>query len=39
MNSRFDERVLNGMSVFSAIVRSGSFAGAAEALNMSQPGG
>lgn len=34
----FDERVLNGMSVLAAIARSGSFAGAAKALNMSQPG-
>jgi DNA-binding transcriptional LysR family regulator len=34
----FDERVLNGMSVLAAIVRSGSFAGAGKALNMSQPG-
>jgi DNA-binding transcriptional LysR family regulator len=35
---RFDERILNGMSVFTAIVDSGSFAAAAEVLNMSQPG-
>jgi DNA-binding transcriptional LysR family regulator len=34
----FDERLLNGMSVLAAIVDSGSFVGAGEALNMSQPG-
>ncbi|WCE06286.1 LysR family transcriptional regulator [Pseudoxanthomonas sp. JBR18] len=34
----FDERVLNGMGVLSAIVDCGSFAAAAEALDMSQPG-
>jgi DNA-binding transcriptional LysR family regulator len=34
----FDERLLNGMSAFSAVVRNGSFARAGEALNMSQPG-
>jgi DNA-binding transcriptional LysR family regulator len=35
---RFDERVLNGMSVFTTIVESGSFAAAADVLAMSQPG-
>ena len=35
---RFDERVLNGMSVFAAIVAAGSFAAAGELLDMSQPG-
>src|SRR5947208_5177302 len=34
----FDERILNGISVLSAIVHSGSFAAAGKALNMSQPG-
>lgn len=34
----FDERMLNGMSVLSAIVDGGSFAAAAEALDMSPPG-
>jgi DNA-binding transcriptional LysR family regulator len=34
----FDERTLNGMSVLAAVANSGSFAAAAEALNMSQPG-
>jgi DNA-binding transcriptional LysR family regulator len=34
----FDERVLNGMGVLSAIVDSGSFAGAGEILDMSQSG-
>lgn len=34
----FDERLMNGMSVLAAIVDSGSFVGAGEALNMSQPG-
>ncbi len=34
----FDERILNGMSVLAAVANSGSFAAAAEALNMSQPG-
>ncbi|HEV7835613.1 MAG TPA: LysR family transcriptional regulator [Caballeronia sp.] len=34
----FDERMLNGMGVLSAIVDSGSFAAASEALNMSQSG-
>ena len=32
MNTRFDERVLNGMSVFAAIVAAGSFAAAGELL-------
>jgi DNA-binding transcriptional LysR family regulator len=36
--SRFDERVLNGMSVFTAVVATGSFAAAGEQLDMSQPG-
>ncbi|QGZ65304.1 LysR family transcriptional regulator [Paraburkholderia acidisoli] len=34
----FDERVLNGMGVMTAIVDSGSFASAAERLDMSQSG-
>ncbi|MBN3851777.1 LysR family transcriptional regulator [Paraburkholderia sp. Ac-20340] len=34
----FDERILNGMGVLTAIVDSGSFAGAAERLDMSQSG-
>jgi DNA-binding transcriptional LysR family regulator len=34
----FDERLLKGMGVVSAIVDSGSFAGAGEALDMSQSG-
>lgn len=34
----FDERMLNGMSVLTAIVDGGSFAAAGEALDMSQPG-
>ena len=34
----FDERVVNGISVLSAIVDSGSFARAGEILNMSQSG-
>lgn len=34
----FDERLLNGMSVFTAIVDSGSFAAAGERLGMSQSG-
>lgn len=34
----FDERVLNGMGVLSAIVDSGSFAAASETLDMSQSG-
>jgi DNA-binding transcriptional LysR family regulator len=36
--SRFDERVLNGMSVFAAIVDAGSFAAAGGRLDMSQSG-
>jgi len=38
MNQNLDERILNGMSVFAAIVQCGSFAGAGKALNMSQSG-
>jgi molybdenum-dependent DNA-binding transcriptional regulator ModE len=38
MNQNFDERITNGMSIFAAIVRCGSFAGAGKALNMSQSG-
>lgn len=34
----FDERILNGMSVFAAVVDGGSFAAASEALDMSPPG-
>ena len=34
----FDERTVNGIGVLAAVVRSGSFAAAATALNMSQPG-
>lgn len=34
----FDERILNGMGVLSAIIDSGSFAGAGEMLDMSQSG-
>ncbi|WP_188796929.1 LysR family transcriptional regulator [Dyella nitratireducens] len=34
----FDERLLNGMGVLCAVVDTGSFAGAGEALDMSQPG-
>ena len=34
----FDERIVNGISVLSAIVDSGSFAGAADILDMSQSG-
>lgn len=34
----FDERFLNGIGVLAAIVRNGSFAGAGQALHMSQPG-
>jgi DNA-binding transcriptional LysR family regulator len=34
----FDERVVNGISVLSAIVDSGTFAAAGEVLNMSQSG-
>lgn len=36
--SGFDERTLAGLRVFFAVVESGSFAGAGEALDMSQPG-
>ena len=36
--ARFDERMLNGMSVFAAIVQARSFAAAGDLLNMSQPG-
>jgi DNA-binding transcriptional LysR family regulator len=35
---RFDERMLNGIGVFAAIVDAGSFAAAGERLDMSQPG-
>jgi molybdenum-dependent DNA-binding transcriptional regulator ModE len=38
MNQNVDERILNGMSAFAAIVQCGSFAGAGKALNMSQSG-
>ena len=38
MNKNLDERTMNGMSVFAAIVQRGSFAGAGKALNMSQSG-
>ncbi|WP_266181832.1 LysR family transcriptional regulator [Dyella humicola] len=34
----FDERMLNGMSVFAAVVDSGSFAAAGDVLDMSPPG-
>lgn len=34
----FDERILNGMGVLSAIIDSGSFAGAGDILDMSQSG-
>jgi DNA-binding transcriptional LysR family regulator len=34
----FDERILNGIGALAAVVRNGSFAAAATALNMSQPG-
>jgi DNA-binding transcriptional LysR family regulator len=36
--ARFDERMLNGTGVFSAIVQARSFAAAGDLLNMSQPG-
>jgi DNA-binding transcriptional LysR family regulator len=36
--ARFDERMLNGMGVFAAIVQARSFAAAGDLLNMSQPG-
>jgi DNA-binding transcriptional LysR family regulator len=35
---RFDDRALNGLSVFAAVVRSGNFAIAGKSLNMSQSG-
>jgi DNA-binding transcriptional LysR family regulator len=35
---RFDDRVLNGLGVMAAVVRSGSFAVAGKSLNMSQSG-
>ena len=38
MNQNVDERILNGMSAFAAIVQCGSFAGAGKVLNMSQSG-
>jgi DNA-binding transcriptional LysR family regulator len=38
MNQNVDERILNGMSAFAAIIQCGSFAGAGKALNMSQSG-
>ncbi len=38
MNQTPDERTMNGMSVFAAIVQCGSFAGAGKTLNMSQSG-
>src|ERR1700731_3440461 len=38
MDMAFDERMLNGMGVLSAIVDCGSFAGAAERLRRSQSG-
>jgi DNA-binding transcriptional LysR family regulator len=38
MMTRFDERMLNGMGVFAAIVQARSFAAAGDLLNMSQPG-
>jgi DNA-binding transcriptional LysR family regulator len=38
MFTSFDERILNGMGVLSAIVDSGSFAEASELLSMSQSG-
>src|SRR5579863_1358835 len=34
----FNERILNGISVFAAIVDAGTFAAAGERLGMSQPG-
>jgi DNA-binding transcriptional LysR family regulator len=34
----FDERMLNGMSVLAAVVSNGSFASAADAMNLSPPG-
>jgi DNA-binding transcriptional LysR family regulator len=38
MNQNLDERITNGMNIFAAIVRCGSFAGAGKALKMSQSG-
>jgi hypothetical protein len=38
MNKSLDERILNGTSILAAIVQCGSFAGAGNALNISQPG-
>jgi DNA-binding transcriptional LysR family regulator len=35
---RFDERLVNGMSVMAAVVEAKSFVGAAKALDMTQPG-
>ena len=35
---RFDDRVVNGLGVLAAVVRSGSFAVAGKSLNMSQSG-
>ena len=36
--SAFNERILNGISVFAAIVDAGTFAAAGDRLGMSQPG-
>jgi hypothetical protein len=36
--ARFDERMLNGMGVFAAIVQARSFAAAGDLLEMSRPG-
>jgi DNA-binding transcriptional LysR family regulator len=38
MNQNVDERILNGLNAFAAIVQCGSFAGAGKALHMSQSG-
>jgi DNA-binding transcriptional LysR family regulator len=38
MNATFDERILNGMGVFAAVVRTGTFAAAARDTGISQPG-
>ncbi len=35
---RFDDRVVNGLGVLAAVVRSGNFAVAGKSLNMSQSG-